>query len=206
MTTPADRSVLVGPSILRVPDDEEMFIGETVRGRTISTIADDTNHLLGYKFLRTVQCQVELDGTLDAFPSESDYRIRWTVSPLAKYVWIGFWYFGEKAKGVNSTTIDAELFTYPAGASASATLEWSIENGLEFTGLPMDDLIGWADRRALNYLERQTSTGWTTAGTGTEPRLLDVSAYVGQELELRVSVDHVRLLNIMLVEVYRDLI
>lgn len=190
----------IAPSIVRVPSDPEMYIAETVKGRTGATLADDVNHLNGYKFLRTNQVNFALKytggGSDDANPAVTDYRVRWEVSPLAQYVWVGFWYKAARGKGSTPSTVDLELFEYPSGTSASDQIQWDY-----LEGLAEDETVG-----ATTFDEYFCQTGWSASGTSTEPRLLDVSDYQGTELEVVIETSDVRLYSVMISEVYLDIL
>lgn len=176
-------------------------------GRTVSTFSNGLNYLAGFRGLRFMQqqCVTNAVNVLDDRPPlglmNNDPIIRWVVSPIAQYVWWGAWVAAEEDGSAPRVQVYLETV---AGVLIDGPIEWTPDNGK----LPVSDYYTSHNSSTL-YLAATAGrcklmhTGWSEEPTLTAPRLLDVSSYQGQDVQLRVVSSGVRIYSHMALEAYQ---
>lgn len=186
------------------PDPRATYVARPLYGRVTSAYGNNLSYLGGFRGLRYISqhCEWEAAALSDVPPTGAmvnEPRLRFVVSPLAKYVW-----WGAYIAAINSVPTGQVLKLHvetPAGAVIDGPFEWTDANGL----LPTD----WYDNVPLEpgITEGRDSlahTGWATVAGGTTPRLIDVSGYQGLDVVFRVeTVTGVRVYSHFALEGYR---
>ena len=192
------------PTVLNaMPDTDAHNTARPLFGRTVSTFSNGLNHLAGFRGLRFMQSQCiinaasGLDDLPPSGPMNNDPVIRWVVSPLAQYVWWGAWVAAEQTSTGPNITVRLETV---AGVLIDGPIEWTPDNGK----LPTEDYRGSLVHTRGASRDRLMHTGWGTEGNATDPRLLDVSGYQGQAVQIRVSTNNARIYSHMALEAYQN--
>lgn len=184
-------AVTIPTEVPALPDVRQTHIARPVYGRTIATCTDGINSLLGFRYLRYVSHLLPARTTPIPFRTETRIAPRWTLSPLAQWVWVGIvMQADETASG--TAQIDATIVDQSTAANIDS-ITWTPDRGLPTTILP--DSPG---------LEDFVYTPWTTQASGTEPRLLDVRTYAGRSVRLELGLTDIRLYSVAVLEAYQE--
>jgi len=192
------------PTVLNaMPDTSAHNVARPLFGRTVSTFSNGLNHLAGFRGLRFMQAQCIINAASTADddpphgPMNNDPIMRWVVSPLAQYVWWGAWVAAEQKSTGPSITVRLETV---AGVLIDGPIEWTPDNGK----LPTRVYWDMPAPAGNQGHDRIMHTGWGTQGNATDPRLLDVSGYQGQAVQIRVSTNDARVYSHMALEAYQN--
>jgi len=190
------------------PDPRATYVARPLYGRVTSAYGNNQSYLGGFRGLRYIsqQCEWEAAALYDEPPvgaMVNEPRMRFVVSPLAKYVW-----WGANISAVNTAPTGQILKLHvetPAGVVIDGPFEWTNANGRLPTGWYGGRIGGgekmWGITEGRDLL---ASTGWETVAGGATPRLIDVSNYQGLDVVLRVeTVAGVRVYSHFALEAYR---
>ena len=184
------------------PSDRAMAPGRPVYGRSGMVFADNINALIGWKFLRTINSQFIFSSADDDRVNVSKtiwplQRVRWTLGPLAKYLWVGIWFLGEDG-GTTPPQIDARLHEVSSGAAVSDLITWTNESS------PGLAVVGNGQFGAIQGDDQFTHTGWNiNDGASTAPGLIDTGGKEGTDVELRLDLTETKLYSVSICEFYR---
>jgi len=174
-----------------------------VYGRQAMVLGDNVNALLGWKFLRVINSQFILSDASDDTVNQTKalwpvQRVRWTLGPLADYIWIGIWYLAEDG-GTTPPKIAARLYELAGGTALSHSIEWT--DG----AAPGLGTVGNAQFGAIQGDDQFTHTGWSISDpAGSQPGLLNATGKLGQDVELRLTLTKAKLYSVSIMEVYRS--
>lgn len=195
----------VPPGLQDLPSPAVSYVSRPTVGRTVASYANVVNHLTGMRGLRVINGSL---GTGVPILSSRDIppvgpgttcRLRWVVSPVARYIWWG----GFIAADVTSTGTFLRVYLEtPAGAAIDGPIEFTRANGrlparLYVAGGPPSSLGSSAGRDVFIH------SGWAEASAGTAPRLLDANGFAGQDVQIRVETNNVRVYSHCAIEAYR---
>lgn len=184
------------------PSDRSMAPKRPVYGRQGMVLSDNINALIGWKFLRVINSQFifadkddDQVGTVKSvWPTQ---RVRWTLGPLAKYIWVGIWFLAEDG-GSTPPQIDARLYDVSGGGAISNTITWT--NG----STPGLGVVGNGQFGAIQGDDQFTHTGWNVNdGANTAPGLIDTLGKEGTDVELRLALTECKLYSVSIHEFYR---
>jgi len=195
------------PTIYETPPDENVtYVGRPVFGRSVASLGNGQKNMLGFRGLRYISQIVDYDTTnQDAPPAPGpgtsikySPRMRFVVSPLARYLWVGFYasMFDQRATGV-SVILNIET---PAGVVVDGPFTFDGGNGRGVGrnyGL-VDDLANIGGRDSLYH------TGWRKEVPGTTtPRLIDLDGYAGMHVVIYLTLAGARVHSMFALEVYQ---
>lgn len=191
----------VGP----LPSVAEVKTGRTVYGRTAAGFAHNIGALLGARFRRVFSTSIELDDVendnSDSVNLETDYNIRWRLSPEADGIYVGIWCVAQS----NQTTppsVTAALYS-ESGVLIDAGVEWSEANGL-LPVSPMQRSVAFSPiYGATCGGDQYIETGWVreaAAGGGGGVRLI-AGGDPGDVVEMRFIFTGTRPYSITIAEV-----
>lgn len=191
----------VGP----LPSVAEVKTGRTVYGRTAAGFAHNIGALLGARFRRVFCTSVEMgdpaedNGTVGTL--ETDYNIRWRLSPEADGIYIGIWCVADSNQST-APSITAALYT-ESGLLIDAGVEWSEDNGLLPVSPRGENAAGDAAYGVTAKQDQYVETGWVreaAAGGGGGVRLI-AGGDPGEVVEMRFVFTGTRPYSITIAEV-----
>lgn len=195
-----------------MPDPASYNVGRPLFGRTVSSLSNGVNHLAGFRGLRFISSQVMVapsffpvtvitNDTAQVGLMVSEPTMRWVVSPLAQFVWWGAWV---ASSGDRGTPPKLEVFLETVAGVLIDTVEWTIGNGrLPSNHYGFPNVVTPEERGASSGRDTLLHTGWKI-GIGTPPRLLDVSAHQGLDVQIRVVAKDVRVYSHFALEAYES--
>jgi hypothetical protein len=204
MSTP----IPTGPTDL--PDERALNTAQPASGRAMAALYSALMQGLGFDWLRFATMPIQsgdwatsdrgTDSTIAANPT---HYLRFTPSPLARYIWVGVQcsYHGG---GVSTATVSVE--TAAGGVVDSGVIFRSADLVQPGVNNALDPATGARvpSDGGLAGLVSVAHTGWATGlAASTTARMLDIDGYQGQDLVLKLDVASVRPYALMYIEAYR---
>ncbi len=202
-------SVPTGPSDL--PDERALYNAQPGAGRTIAALQDALMQAVGFDFLRMHTMPIQIgdwttDDTGQAAAIVSPHYLRFTPSPLAKYLWAGVSYTAGEHVSTLGAQIIISLYT-AAGALVDAGSTWDEGRnlGLYRTAEVVDPVGGAVITTcgAIGGHEGLANTGWVIDPLGVAVKPLDIGANQGVDLVVRLDLREVRAYSLTVVEIHR---
>lgn len=171
------------------------------------------HHQLGDLLLDLADPDITPDGADNAAWAYVDAPpIRWTVSPGARFIWVGVLYTADVRKAVEPS-ISVELQS-TAGAALDDAVVWDVDNGYLTIGESRtrdlaeavadaggDRAVGAANLYARSDPpDRFVDTGWSTTPIGDEPRLLALPDATSGQVQLALTTLGVRVYGVIFAE------
>lgn len=203
-------SIAIPRGPLALPSASDIRIGRPVAGLTVAAIARDFAGLLGSRALSQSQAVVQVGNWRTAegaggTPDTDEFRVFHLVGPLTTYVRVAFWYTRDEEKPSGAEEVEI-VWKDSAGTTFAATT-WG-DDALEATeaGSVRAEVAGVV-RTAGALIEGREGYGATpldASGSDPDPRLVDVSAYRGQLIELVFSIFKHRIYSVHVSDVAVD--
>jgi hypothetical protein len=200
-----------------VPDvvgatDRELYVGRPVRGTQLANIASACNSLLGWRGLRMTHCQCSWDDTAaETVPATQTIRLRWTTSPLARFVGVHAWVCCQEPLATTGATLEVQANLYTTvGVLIDGPIYWRYTpaapaNPGHGALRPVAGALAGVGAQHGTQVS-MLSTGWLlevdTAYQG--PRLLDLGSTAPMtDVEVVLTTQNVRVYSATALEAFR---
>ena len=184
----------VSPAPVTGPTGAETLAGLPAYGRILGTLADGLVQQLASRGLqRTAFICSPTDSA--SGPASLSIRMLHRVSPLARYLWVGFHYDADEAFTF-APVVNVSAYT-TAGVLIDGPAAWTWANGTLTVHPPTPGLATSSrmlSRDAWACSERVVDPGVA------RPRLLDVDGYQGLDVEIRIATTSTRLWDVLVAD------
>lgn len=189
----------VTPSPVGPPSSAETLAGLPMYGRIMGRLSDALVQQVAARGLQRTTFLVSPTDCASG-PASMSFRMLHRVSAMASgYLWVGFSYQADEAfTFAPVVTVSAYV---PGGAvidpAAGSPATWSWATGTLTVSPPSGGLV--VAGRMLSRDAWQSSERVVSAGLA-RPRLLDVSGYQGQDVEIRVATTSTRIWDMVVAD------
>ena len=202
--------VAISRQALTLPSGLDIRIGAPVDGLTVSALARAAGSLLAHRGLSVSQalCQVgdwRTDEGSFSTPAVDVFELQHQVSAFATWARVAFWYGRSEEKPTGAGTVEVEWIE-PDGSTVFATTTWD-ETQLEPTPVSRIRTVNSGLVQTQGGLVGQEGYGaapFEFAGADPDPRMVDVSAFRGQTITLRFTLDEHRLYSVHVSDLAED--
>ncbi len=154
------------------------------------------------RFIQQI-CEVKFTTSNDippVGPMLDQPRMRWVVSPMARWVWWGCFYAAEAKEGTNVPDIDVKLQDPAVPAVIIDRARWTEARGNLITNRYRSN-ANFGQRGQLDARDEFIHTGWSNTAVNFGPHLLDLKGLQGLDVEIVVDTNFVRIFSMFALEI-----